>query len=126
MKIHYSGIRSKNEYAGMEACRQFEKMIPRYFSDELDNRELDSFLDHLRTCRSCREELSTQFLVLRGLEKLETGETFKLREELESFVAVTDARLARRNALTYISYGTELATLLAAAIFAVLAFALLR
>ncbi|MCI6756074.1 MAG: zf-HC2 domain-containing protein [Lachnospiraceae bacterium] len=62
--------------------KTFEKLIPDFLQDRLDNNTEKAFLEHYDHCRSCREELSIQFLVYAGLPKLETGETFHLQNEL--------------------------------------------
>jgi hypothetical protein len=57
-------------------------MIPDFLEDRLGMRELDAFLRHTERCDACRDEMSTQYLVSRGLEILETDRIFDLRTEL--------------------------------------------
>lgn len=63
-------------------CIQITKMIPAFIDRELSYRELEQFMEHVKECESCREELSIQFLVEVGLNSLEAGNTFDLQEEL--------------------------------------------
>ena len=92
-----------------------EKEIPAFLEDRLDNRRLGAFLEHLEGCKSCQDELSVQFLVAEGMNKLETGETFNLQKELKSYVEQERRHLYGREHLTLIAYSLELITLLAVA-----------
>ena len=55
-------------------CKQTEKLIPQFLKDELDNRTEKKFLNHVDGCSSCLEELSIQFLVTTGMQRLENGD----------------------------------------------------
>ena len=63
-------------------CKDAEKKIPYFLQDELDGSRLKEFVEHINACSECREELSIQFLVSEGLERLEEGNNFNLQEEL--------------------------------------------
>lgn len=63
-------------------CKQTEKLIPSFIKDELDNRTEKAFLSHVDSCSGCLEELSIQFLVTAGMQRLENGDTFDLNKEL--------------------------------------------
>ncbi len=95
-------------------CKSFEKSIPGFLSDSLDNRSLEQFLDHLAGCKNCQDELSVQFLVAEGMNKLETGENFHLQRELRSLIELQRKRASFRRRLTLIAYTLEGAGILAA------------
>lgn len=59
-------------------------MIPAFLQDDLDSRELRRFIKHIDSCQECMEELSIQFLVVEGLERLESGSNFNLQNALSS------------------------------------------
>lgn len=63
-------------------CKDTEKKIPYFLDDELDGSRLEEFVEHVETCPECKEELSIQFLVAEGLERLEGGNNFNLQKEL--------------------------------------------
>ena len=63
-------------------CKETEKKIPSFLQDELDGSRLEEFMNHVESCPECKEELSIQFLVTEGLERLENGNNFNLQEEL--------------------------------------------
>ncbi len=63
-------------------CKNTEKLIPNFLKGEMETRTARQFLEHIESCPVCREELSIQFLVLVGMERLEEGEAFNLNKEL--------------------------------------------
>ena len=93
--------------------KTFEKLIPDFLRDRLDNRTEREFLDHYDHCRSCREELSIQFLVYAGLPKLETGETFHLQNELSGRIELARETNLRRRRLGSAAVVLEILTLTA-------------
>ena len=79
-------------------CLQAEKKISDFLKGEMDNRTALRFLEHMDTCPDCKEELSIQFLVSVGLERLEQGEAFNLNKELSARLttAQKQVRIRRR------------------------------
>ena len=65
-------------------CKEEEKMIPAFLQDELYGKELEYFIEHIEGCPECKEELSIQFLVSEGLERVEAGNNFNLQKALEN------------------------------------------
>lgn len=63
-------------------CKDTEKLIPAFLRDDLDSKELRQFIEHIDSCPECMEELSIQFLVAEGLERLENGSNFNLQNAL--------------------------------------------
>ena len=103
-------------------CRAFERDIPAFLADTLDNEELEAFLRHLDTCAECREELTIHMLIDRGIPRLETGGNFNLRSEVERAVHAARTHLRRRMMLEEMAYFAEIAAIAAAAGLAVLIF----
>ena len=99
----------------MIECKQMEKLIPQFLDDDLDNQDLSDFLDHIDNCPECKEELTIQFLVRVGMQRLEDGNTFNLVKELERELADAKKKMHRRKTLVLISYILEIAV---AALFA--------
>ena len=99
----------------MIECKQLEKLIPQFLDDDLDNQDLADFLDHIDNCPECKEELTIQFLVRVGMQRLEDGNTFNLVKELDRELAEAKKKMHRRKTLVLISYVLEIAV---AAIFA--------
>ena len=42
-------------------CKEAEQMVMPYINDELTDKELSSFLEHIGTCASCYEELEIYY-----------------------------------------------------------------
>lgn len=94
-------------------CKDTEKKIPYFLQDELDGSKLEEFVEHVETCPECKEELSIQFLVAEGLERLESGNNFNLQDEL--FMKLEDAqhRISMHRILWYTLLCLEAAVALA-------------
>ncbi len=90
-------------------CKDIEKLIPAFLDDDLDNRELSEFLNHVESCHECREELTIQFLVMVGMKRLEDGNTFNLSNELSVLLSDAKKRLHARRYLVIFSYVLEIA-----------------
>lgn len=71
-------------------CKEFEKLIPDFIAGALDYPTLKQFSAHMEECRECREELTIQFLVTEGIQRLEDGSAFDLQKELNG--RMEDAR----------------------------------
>ena len=77
--------------------------------DDLDNQELSDFLAHVDACPECKEELTIQFLVRVGMQRLEDGNTFNLSQELDHLLVDSRKRLNARKYLVLTSYILEIA-----------------
>lgn len=89
-------------------CKDAEKMISPFLEDDLDNRDLAEFLKHMDRCSECKEELTIQFLVLVGMKRLEDGNTFNLKEELDNMLRDARKKLKVRRYLVAVSLLLEL------------------
>lgn len=69
-------------------CVEAEKMVVPYMKDELSPTELEDFLDHIKTCDNCREELEIHYMVDVGLKKLDEADgTYDIVGDLKRKVA---------------------------------------
>ncbi len=105
-------------------CKDADRVIALFLDDDLDNRELADFLNHIDNCPECREELTIQFLVKEGMQRLESGNTFNLKLELELLLKDAKRRLKMRKSLVYASLFLELAVLAMAILTVALAIAI--
>lgn len=89
----------------MLSCREAEKMVMPFIDGRLDEEELESFLNHIRSCPACKEELEIYYTVAVGLKQLDSGTgaydiTGALEESLElAWLKVRTVRL--RKVITY-------------------------
>ncbi len=105
-------------------CKDAEKLIPSFLDDDLDNQELSEFLNHVNSCPECKEELTIQFLVLVGMKRLEDGNNFNLKSELDNMLRDAKKRLRVRRHLFATSLLLELFVVVMAITTVVLAMAL--
>lgn len=68
-------------------CKEIEKMIPRFIQKECTPKEEELMMEHIAHCPECKEELTIQFLLKEGVNRLENGESFDLNAELEKRLA---------------------------------------
>lgn len=67
-------------------CKDCEKLVPEFIQNKLDYATTRCFLEHLRSCSTCKEELNIQFLVEEGLVRLEEGSAFDLQKEMRELL----------------------------------------
>lgn len=94
-------------------CKDTDKMIPLFLTDQLTNNDLDKFLDHVNKCNECMEELTIQYLVMIGASILEEGKSFDLREALKQLLTDANKRVKRWKTLYVLSYVAEALTIVA-------------
>lgn len=109
----------KDRHRAAMDCRTFTDCIPAFLNDDLDDELLDAFLAHRGACSECEEELSIRVLVEKGLEKLDTGGNFHLKNEiagLEQAARIGRAGRARLAKLAYVLEGAAILAALSAAV----------
>ena len=115
-------IRECIRVAGM-TCKEFEKMIPDFLNRKLDFLTLKKFSEHMDSCEECHEELTIQFLVTEGMQRLEEGDAFDMQAELND--RLEEARSHMRFHSTFLYVGAALETLAIALIVAFIVWMLL-
>jgi hypothetical protein len=105
-------------------CKDAERMIPLFLDDDLDNQGLSDFLNHIEKCSDCREELTIQFLVKVGMQRLEDGNNFNLKNELDTILTKARKKLRFRRYMAFTSFMLELLVLAMVVVTAVLAFSM--
>ncbi len=98
-------------------CKDYEKMINDYIGDLLNEDEVLDFLSHIENCPSCKEELTIQFMVSQGLNKLEENGTFDLNKELSEKINSSLKAIRVRNLVIFLSIAGFLSVIVAIAIF---------
>ena len=74
-------IGAEGKFIGMD-CQETCNNIPLFIEDKLTGDELSAFLLHVKSCKSCYEEMETSYLLREALSRLEQGESFNIHEEL--------------------------------------------
>ena len=55
-------------------CNRAQKLITPFINDELDNEELEDFINHVNTCSECYEELEVYYTLLTAMKQLDDEE----------------------------------------------------
>ena len=71
-------------------CKEIQALIPRYLSGTLTLHEARYFTKHLKRFRDCREEIEISYLLDKGLERVENGESVDLHADLEEMLNGTE------------------------------------
>lgn len=66
----------QSEVIRMLSCKETEKMVLPYINYQLDETDLEAFLNHIESCPSCREELEIYYMATFGLRQLDSGTGF--------------------------------------------------
>lgn len=93
-------------------CRETERLINAYINDKLDTEAIETFVNHIESCDSCREELSIQYLVEAGMKRLEDGSAFDLQKELQTKLEQSKRKVIRRKRIAKLFYVLEMAVIL--------------
>jgi len=64
-------------------CLEVEKKIPLFLENQMEEKQIREFVEHMETCKECREELAIHFLASEGMAIIEEGESFDLDKELD-------------------------------------------
>lgn len=65
-------------------CREAERLVTPYIRGELSDEQLEQFLEHIRTCPDCKEELEIYYTVEVGIQQLdEDNGNFNIKGALE-------------------------------------------
>lgn len=71
-------------------CQNAQSMVLNFINNKLDKEETRAFIEHVRDCKDCWEELEIYYVMLVGLKQLDEGKELaadfrkKLQNEVES------------------------------------------
>lgn len=52
-------------------CKEVQKLVTKYISKEIEDKELAQFLEHIETCKECYEELEINYTIFSALMQLD-------------------------------------------------------
>lgn len=64
-------------------CKETQRCVNLFLKDKLDENAAEEFMLHVHSCRECMEELTIQYLVTEGMQRLESASAFDAQRELE-------------------------------------------
>lgn len=67
-------------------CDEFEKMMPNFIDDVMEEEDYDEFIRHVKSCSACKDELEIHYMIYRGLDRIEndSAKSFDIARELAS------------------------------------------
>ena len=79
-------------------CKTAEKLVQSYISGNLEGDELKEFISHVKSCKSCHDELETYFTIdatLNLLENDSAGGSYNIRALLDKNLAEKERELKK-------------------------------
>lgn len=64
-------------------CKETRRCIHLFLKNELDEDTEFRFVDHVHSCSECMEELTIEYLLLEGINRLENAGDIDVQGELE-------------------------------------------
>jgi hypothetical protein len=52
-------------------CKEAQQLITKYISGEINDKDLDKFLEHIQTCKDCYEELEINYTIFSAFMQLD-------------------------------------------------------
>ena len=75
-------------------CKEATQYIMPYINDEMTDKEVQAFLEHIKSCKDCCEELEVHYTIYAGLAQLDSdGNDFDMRGLLEEAIAESEGRV---------------------------------
>lgn len=96
-------------------CQNAQSMVLNFINNKLDKEETKEFIEHIRDCKDCWEELEIYYVMLVGLKQLDDGEELaedfrqKLQNEVDSRYVEIEREHKRQ-------YATKIISVLASAV----------
>lgn len=84
-------------------CKTAQEKITPYIEHRLTDREAEEFIEHVRGCRECSEELEVYYTIHYALEQLDKEEqdTYNIKELLEHDLQQTENQIRRHNIMRF-------------------------
>lgn len=84
-------------------CKTVQQNIMPYIERKLSDRETEEFIEHVRGCEACSEELEVYFTIYYALEQLdkEDHDIYNIKEVLKKDLAQAEERVKKRNIMRF-------------------------
>ena len=83
----------------IKKCEEALTKIEAYIDHTLSGRELEEFLEHVKSCRECYDELETYYIISVGMRYLEEEnlESYNIPKMLQEDLHTRERQVRRRN-----------------------------
>lgn len=87
-------------------CEEALQKITPYIENRLQPRELEAFIEHIKQCPSCYDELETYYIVSRAVQYLddEKQDTYNIMELLKRDIRMKEQGLRRRRRMHWLVF----------------------
>lgn len=83
------------------SCEEVQKNISGFIDCRLDSKESLRFINHIRNCETCMEELSVEYLVVVGIKRLDEASAFNLNKELEELIYKNEKKAKQKRQISF-------------------------
>lgn len=101
-------------------CKEVDQIIIKFFDDKLELKILKSFVYHVENCEDCLEELTIQYLVHEGMQRLEDGETLDLKNDLNNKIEAAKRKIKKYEMLDVVGSVLQFVLIISVIIFFVM------
>jgi len=94
-------------------CKKAIRMITPYIQNELSDGDTEEFLNHIRHCEKCKNELETNYIIVAGIRLLDSGSSnFDIKGALDRAIRDSYRRLRRIRLVRIVRYSLNTMILL--------------
>lgn len=100
-------------------CMKAQSLITGFINDELEIGELEEFINHVETCKDCREELEVYYALLTAMKQLDEDKNLStdFSQELKEKIEHTQERIIHLRYNYYRKKGVLVTIIIILAIF---------
>lgn len=84
-------------------CKETERLIIPYLNGELSEKRTKEFLTHIKKCESCYEEMEISYMASTGLERLESGSSIDIENEMMRILMQSERKLKQRHIIKIVT-----------------------
>lgn len=93
-------------------CKEINQQILPFINGELTDKEIGLFMEHVKNCPSCYEELEVNYTIYKGLEQLDEMEgEFNIDRLMENLLNRSEKRIILHKAFNASFVAIQLAAL---------------
>ncbi|MCI8417458.1 MAG: zf-HC2 domain-containing protein [Lachnospiraceae bacterium] len=94
-------------------CKEAMQYIMPYINDEMTDKEVEAFLEHIKGCRECYEELEVYYTIYAGLAQLDNdSDDFDMHNLLERALQESRDRVRRHRNFNVLYVVSQVAAIL--------------
>lgn len=89
-------------------CKEAQAMVIPYINQELTIEETEAFLEHVKTCKECKEELEIYYIAMVGVRQLDSeGDISDIKEDLRHTLAASHFKVRAKKHFLILKYAVS-------------------